>query len=125
VDGLVSTEPGGTLPNPVEDDGPSLAPLTLTQLKTMHPPVKGTRAVIPATLWDRYLWAAAEVSFRQAELDMAEAEIRELARDAAALVVDGAVVANRIVSKLENISWVRDFYRRVPTRKGNAGAQGD
>lgn len=115
---LVSTEPGGTLPKPAEDDGPPLAPLTLTQLKTMHPPVKGTRAVIPATLWDEYLWALVELRDRQAQLDMVEAEIRELARDAATLVVDGAVVANRIVSKLENISWVRDFYRRVPSRRG-------
>jgi hypothetical protein len=80
----------------------------------MHPPVKGTRAEIPAPLWDMYLYWVTETGLCEDMRDMVEAEIREISRDATALTVGGKVVANRIVTKVENASWVKDFFRRVP-----------
>jgi hypothetical protein len=91
-------------------------PPTLAQLKVMHPPVKGKAAGIPAALWDQYLYAAAELADRQAMLDMAEAEIREVAGDAQVLTVGGAKVAVRIRQHVTGASWVKDFYRRTPRK---------
>lgn len=110
----VSTQAGQDPPNPVEDQAP---PATLAQLKAAWAPVRGTVAAIDPHLWDQYLWAVTEVSDRQAQLDMIEAEIREAARGAQYLTVGGRPVATRIVQEVRNASWVKDFYRRTPARK--------
>jgi hypothetical protein len=92
-------------------------PLTddiVEELKLQFPVLaSGPAAEVPAALWQLFTEHRELARQHDEAARLAERQIRQIAESARILTVSGQPVARRVTQAATNISWNRDFYRRV------------
>jgi hypothetical protein len=102
------------------ESAPESSAARLAALKAESPPAEGPAAYIAPELWKDFIWWKSLVAENEERVRAAEVKIREAAGTATCLTVDGRIVARRVITRHEGVSWVQDSYRRTGKDTDNA-----
>jgi hypothetical protein len=92
----------------------------LAALKAEYPPAEGPAANIDPELWVTWQYHKRMIQAAEEHARATEIEIREAAGTATRLKVNGTIVARRVITRHEGVSWVQDSYRRTGKDTDNA-----